>query len=76
MVFPGDGGAAPSHDRPFFRPDIFPSRYAACQRRALSRVASARRWSLLLLSRLLSAVVLGADPQRVAYRHFITPAFL
>jgi hypothetical protein len=37
-----------------FRPEIPPSRHATCVRRAVSPVASARRWLLVLLSPLLS----------------------
>ena len=41
--------------RPFvFRPDISPSCYGSCECSALSLVASASRWLLLLLSPLLS----------------------
>jgi hypothetical protein len=41
-----------------FRPDISPSRRAPCERVAVSPVAVACRWLLLLLSRLLSAQAL------------------
>jgi hypothetical protein len=55
-------------DRPLLRPDIPPGRYATCVRQALSLVALARRWLLLLLSPLLSAqprLIAGRRPRRV-----------
>jgi hypothetical protein len=47
-------GATPSHDRPFFRPDVSQLGRATYERSALSPVADASRGLLLLLSPLLS----------------------
>jgi hypothetical protein len=46
-------------DRLLFRPNIIPSWHGSRERYALSPVAAACRWSLLLLSPLLSATVAG-----------------
>ena len=48
---------APSNDLPLFRPDISQVGVGSCERYALSPVAAVSRWSLLLLSPLLSAAI-------------------
>src|SRR5262245_33756333 len=49
------GASALILDRLLFRPDISPNPRGSCERYALSPVAAACRWWLLLLSPLLSA---------------------